>query len=83
MRLPGRAARTPLPRLRARPPTCAALDALLGPAVDVLQPRRAALKAALLAAAAPTQRGARASAAQAAAVRPRSASRSRGCRHVA
>jgi hypothetical protein len=56
-------------------PAVAALDALLGPAVDVLPPRRAALKAALLAAVAPTQRGARASPAQAAAVRASAALR--------
>jgi hypothetical protein len=56
-------------------PAVAALDALLGPAVDVLPPRRAALKAALLAAVALTQRGALASPAQAAAVRASAALR--------
>jgi hypothetical protein len=48
---------------------------MFGPAVDVLPPRRAELKTTLLAAIAPTRRGASVSAAQAAAVRaPASAS---------
>ena len=54
---------------RCRPASASALDVALGPAVDVLPPRRAALKKALLSAVAPTSRGARASPAQAAAVR--------------
>jgi len=57
------------PVRRAHAVSASALDVLLGPAVDVLPPRRAEMKRALLAAVAPTQRGARASPAQAAAVR--------------